>query len=217
MGGARGIVAFDLDGTLVRGTTTALHLAEWVGQTDMAELERLYDEGKMTNVEVAEKSGPFFEGRTRTQVREALADIPLIDGIQDTTRWLQDNGLIPVIATVTWQIAAELLADEHGFAAASGCAIAENDNGCFTGVIARHFEADEKVSFVAEIAQGHGLSVEDAVAVGDAASDIPLFKKVALSIALNATVEARTVAHVHLDTDDLRDVIPIIERHYARG
>jgi phosphoserine phosphatase len=47
-------------------------------------------------------------------------------------------------------------------------------------------------------------------AIGDSRSDVPLFRRVGMSIALNATPDARAVANHVLDTDDLRDVSALL-------
>ena len=212
---ARGIVAFDLDGTLVHGSTVSLHLAPWVGHDGFDQLERLYGEGRITNTEVADASAAYYEGRSRADIAEALTDIQVISGTIETTTWLKAHDLLPVIATVTWKVAAQLIADAYGFEAASGCEMGES-NGRFLGTIARHFEATDKVTFVSEIAATHGLSLADVVAVGDSTSDLPLFEAADLTIALNATPDARAASDVQLDTEDLRELIPVIEQHYAR-
>jgi phosphoserine phosphatase len=44
------LACFDLDGTLVRGTTVSQHLADRFGQSEqMAELERRYATGEISN------------------------------------------------------------------------------------------------------------------------------------------------------------------------
>ncbi|HEY5344326.1 MAG TPA: HAD hydrolase family protein [Solirubrobacteraceae bacterium] len=44
-------------------------------------------------------------------------------------------------------------------------------------------------------------------AIGDSRSDVPLFRRVGMSIALNATPDARAVATYVINTEDLRDVL----------
>jgi hypothetical protein len=42
-----------------------------------------------------------------------------------------------------------------------------------------------------------------------------LFREVGLAITLNATDEARSVAHVAIDTEDLSDVLPLLVPQYG--
>lgn len=215
MNAAAGIVAFDLDGTLLPDTTVCLHLGPWVGHHEIEELERLYDLGQLTNIEVAERDATFYKNRRRHDVWRQLEQLELINGLEDTITWLKTRSLVPVVATVTMSIAADFLCDRYGFAAGSGCELAETDDGVFRGTVARHFSADDKAAFVRQIAQDHGMGLKDVVAIGDSTSDIPLFQAAGFSIALNASSNAREAADIQLDTDDLRDVIPPIEHYFA--
>ena len=215
MSGSRGIVAFDLDGTLVPNTTVCLHLGPWSGNHEIEELERLYDLGQVTNTEVAERDASFYANRHRHEVWRRLDQLPLIAGLNETLTWLKDRRLVPIVATVTMSLASEYLCDRFGFAAGSGCELAETADGVLLGNVARHFSAEDKPAFAERIAEEHGLGLEDVLAIGDSTSDLPLFRAVGFSIALNASADARALADVQVDTDDLRDLIPMIERHFG--
>ena len=210
-----GIVAFDLDGTLLPDTTVSLHLAPWVGDEDIADLERLYTAGRITNIEVAERTAAYYKNRRREDVWRQLEQLEFIDGLTETIAWLKGRSLVPVVATVTWRLAADFVCDRYGFAASSGCELEETDDGVVLGVVSRHFEAGHKVDFVRDVAADRGLSLQEVVAVGDSTSDIPLFQAAGLAIALNASDNAREAADFELRTRDLRDLIPVIEQYFS--
>lgn len=214
MNGAAGIVAFDLDGTLVPNTTVSMHLAPWLGHDDMGDLEGLYAQGKITNVEIAERDATFYKDRRRDDVWRQLERLELIDGLTDTITWLKNHSLMPVVATVASKVAAEFICERYGFAAASGCELGETADGVLLGTVARHFKPEDKVAFVADIAKDLGLGFEHVAAIGDSTSDIPLFHEAGLSIALNASSHARQAADVYIDTQNLRDVIPPIDDYF---
>ncbi len=213
----RGIVAFDLDGTLLPDTTVSLHLGPWLSNDDIGELEQLYAEGRITNAEIAEHEAVLFRGRRREDAWRQLEHLKFIDGLAETVTWIRDSSLVPVIATVTSSMAAEFVRRRYGFAAASGCELGETDEGVFLGTITKHFEAESKVTFVRELAEELNLGLKDVVAIGDSTSDLPLFRKAGFSIALNASDTARSAADVELDTQDLRDVIPFIDGYFAKA
>ncbi|HEX4863614.1 MAG TPA: hypothetical protein VFV02_06055, partial [Acidimicrobiales bacterium] len=63
------LACFDLDGTLVRGTTVSQHLADRLGQSGrMAELERRYASGEISNSVVAEEQARSYRGVPLAQV-----------------------------------------------------------------------------------------------------------------------------------------------------
>lgn len=213
------VVVFDLDGTLLRGTTVSLLLAQWLGRgEEIAELERAFHAHEISNSVVADTSASWFAGCRTTDVREVLADGPWIDGMAETLQTLIDAGTSLLLGTITWSFAAEVVKERHGFAAASGTAMTAND-GVLSGVVSRYFDEHDKLRFVQEWCAKRGYSMSRVAAVGDSRSDVPLFREVGLSVALNATPDARSVATHVLDTDDLRNVLPVLlpERKAAGG
>lgn len=74
----------------------------------------------------------------------------------------------------------------------------------------RYFDEHDKLRFVEDWCAQNGFSMSQVAAVGDSRSDVPLFSRVGLSIALNATPDARMAATHVLDTDDLCDVLTLL-------
>lgn len=206
------VVAFDLDGTLLRHTTVSALLAERFGQAEaIAELERAFAAGEISNRVVADASAGWYEGRTTAEVASALAAASWIAGIDETVTTLAEAGTHVLVATITWRFAAELLVERHGFAAASGTELAVAD-GVVGGAVTRYFDEHDKLRFVEEWCAERDIPLADVAAVGDSRSDLPLFGRAGRSIALNATPDARRAATCAIDTDDLRDVLPLLTR-----
>ena len=204
------LVSFDLDGTLFPGTTTCLELGRLVGNLDLIrELEDRYTRFEITNAEVAERDAGAYRGWDVAEIERAVLRIPVIGGFGETVRALKARGLHVLVVTVAWSFAARALVRAHGLDGFAGAVMGEAD-GRLTGEVARHFEAEDKVRFVRAYAETHGFDLRHCVAVGDSRSDIQLFQAAGLAIALNATEQARAAAHMSLDTDDLRDVLPLI-------
>jgi phosphoserine phosphatase len=204
------VIAFDLDGTLLRGTTVSLRLAEWTGTAEaLSDLETRFAAGEISNSVVADMSATWLAGRALTDVARLLEDGPWIDGIAETVDALHVDGAEVLLATITWRFAAECLAERFGFDAVSGTEMEARD-GIVTGTVTRQFDEWDKLAFVEGFCRERGVPLAEAAAVGDSRSDIPLFGRVGMSIALNATPEARKAASVALDTGDLRDVLPLL-------
>jgi phosphoserine phosphatase len=204
------LACFDLDGTLVRGTSVSQFLADRRGESErMAELERLYTAGEISNSVVADEQAGAYAGVPLEEVVAQLADIPCIQGIDETLRALAEKQVVSLLCTVTWSFAAQEFVRRHGFSSASGTEI-ELEDGLPTGAVKRYFDALDKREFVESYCAENGISPAQCFAVGDSRSDIPLFDAVGFSVALNATPEARAAATVALDTDDLTDVLDVV-------
>jgi phosphoserine phosphatase len=204
------LACFDLDGTLVRGTTVSQHLADQLGQGErMAELEQRYASGRISNAVVAEEQARSYRGIPLAKVISKLSDIPCIAGVDTVLRALRDRQVESLLCTVTWSFAAEEFRRRHGFAAVSGTE-AEVKDGVPTGAVERHFDEWDKLAFVTSYCEANEVDLSECIAVGDSRSDIPLFRAVGFSIAINATSQAREAASIALDTETLTDVLDVI-------
>ena len=205
------VVVFDLDGTLLRRTTVSLLLAQYLGHTEtFDELERSFAAGEISNRAIADASARCYAGRTTSEIRSVLAAASWIDGIDETVRTLAETGTHVLLATITWRLAAELLQERHGFTSVSGTEL-QITNGVVGDVVSRYFDEHDKVRFVEDWCAQNGYSMSQVAAIGDSRSDVPLFRRVGMSIALNATPDARAVATHVLDTEDLRDVLALLQ------
>ena len=184
--------------------------AEWLGRRgELDELEERYAQGAISNAAVADASAPWFTGHLVDEVTGVLDSAPWIDGIGETMDALRAAGVHVALATVTWRAAAEAVAARFGFDECCGTEM-EVVEGRLTGTVSRYFDAADKAAFVEEVCARRGVSASDAAAVGDSRSDLPMFERVGFSIALNADPAARAAATTALDTDDLRDVLPLL-------
>lgn len=204
------VVVFDLDGTLLRGTSVSLLLAQWLGQVEeIRELERAFHAHEISNSVVADTSARWLAGQSMGDVWGVLSAGTWIDGMGETFQVLTAAGVDLLLGTVTWRFAAEMLRDRHGFAAVCGTEMGVSD-GVLSGTVTRYFDEHDKLRFVEEWCARNGYSMSQVAAVGDSRSDVPLFERAGMSIALNATPDARAAATHVLDSDDLCDVLEFL-------
>jgi phosphoserine phosphatase len=181
-----------------------------LGQTEeIAELERAFQAHEISNSAVADASAGWLAGQSTTDAWAVLAAGTWIDGMHETFRTLTAAGISLLLGTVTWRFVAEILRERYGFAATSGTEMQVTD-GVLSGTVTRYFDEHDKVRFVEEWCTRNGYTLSQVAAVGDSRSDVPLFKRVGMSIALNATPDARAAASHVLDTDNLCDVLALL-------
>jgi phosphoserine phosphatase len=203
------LVVADLDGTLVVGTTAAVHLDGWIGHGHVIQdFERLFASGELTNTEVADRYAPFYQGIALAEAAAAMAQIPSLEDIALGVSLLNRCGIEAVIATAGWSFAARALADLWGFADVRGVDLeVDDETGLFTGRVGRHCEPEDKVTFVAERCLRLGVGLDQVVAVGDGRSDLPLFDAVGFSVAINASPAVQAAASTSVDSLSFIDAL----------
>lgn len=83
-------------------------------------------------------------------------------------------------------------------------------DGKFTGRILNYIEAEHKISCLQDFCKYNSIEPEECVAVGDGATDIPIFGYCGKSIAINSSQMVRKSAMYAVDTDDLTDILKYI-------
>lgn len=112
---------FDVDGTLVPGTSSSLHLAGFLGhRNELARAEDAYAAGELDNRQVSELDAAGWAGVSVERVSGWLDGLPLVAGIAETVAWCRRNGLVPVLATLAWSPVGGHLAGRFGFHAFGG-------------------------------------------------------------------------------------------------
>lgn len=199
----RGACFFDIDGTLVPGTSSGQHLADRLGHGDVVrEAEARYAAGALSNQEVSVLDARGWAARTPEEVAGHLESLPLLDG---TVAWCREQGLAPILATLAWEPVGTYLRDRFGFDRACGPTLRIVD-GRYTGEVAEHFDELGKRDFALCVAANFGVEPARCAAIGDSRSDLPLFAEVGMAIALNASAAARATA----GGTDLRVVVPLL-------
>ena len=204
------MVFFDVDGTLTPASS-GLHLAGFFGNVEVIlEVQAGYGAGSLSSREAAVLEARGWATRTPAEVRGFLDSLPLVDGIAETVVWCRERGLVPVLATLAWDVVGAYLCDRFGFDQACGPRL-EVIDGRYSGHVAELFDELAKRDFAVGLAAELGVQRRWCAAVGDGRSDVPLFGAVGLPVAFNANPAARAAAHASIDGNDLRTVLPLLD------
>lgn len=206
------LVVCDLDGTLVVGTSVARHLDAWMGRGRTVDgLERRMAAGELSNTQVAELYAPGFRGIPRAEAESALDDVPCLQDIPAGVGLLREQGVDAVVATTGWSFGAARLASLWGFSGSYGVGLeVDAATGRFTGRVDRPFEAEDKVRVAVERSRALGAGLDQVVAIGDGASDLPLLRACGFAVALNASDDARAAADVAVEGASLLDALAAV-------
>lgn len=205
------LAGFDLDGTLIYGTTVLLHLGQKLSAMGFVqELVEGYESYRLTNKGVSTAAAVLFKGWRKEDLVVLLEDVPCLDDIDPTVQYLKKRGVRCVVASVTFGFASEWFARRFGFDDYSGIDLMVDDEGRYTGEVSRHFDEHDKRRFIINQCRDLGVDGSNAFFIGDSRSDLPTFGFVGFSVALNASNPARAIASLAIDSRSLLEAVRFV-------
>ncbi|TCK19917.1 HAD family hydrolase [Pseudonocardia endophytica] len=197
---------FDMDGTLLRGTSASLEIGRGIGRLpDIEEFEAASSAGTMDNVAFARACHPIWQTLTETDVDDAFAAAPWIGGIAEVWADIAERGERSAVVSMSPLFFVRRLLDwGAGSVHATDVPIGRPLDESLV------LTTEAKVTIVESLLGEHGLEPHDCVAYGDSYTDTALFRAVPNTVAINADSRIRRLARVVYDGDDLRDA-------YGRG
>lgn len=207
------LISFDLDGTLFK-VPACVFIGRKVGvNKEMMEYNARFERGEITMDECLKAQFGLLKGLSLKKIHEYLKRIPKIRGIRRTVSFLKGMGLRVIV-----------LSDNADYICRYWGKYGFDDFVCSRAEI-RDEKAGEIVFSLADKLKGlegycqrRNFQLTECIHVGDWTNDIPIFKKVGFSIALNARNEAtKKAASSHLRTDNLFDVCKVLEKLTSRN
>jgi HAD superfamily hydrolase (TIGR01490 family) len=199
----RAIAFFDLDNTLVRGSTMFLYaLTAWKqGQLRLTDLVR-FGWHQLTFLTVGETTAHSTVAQSRGldliagRSVEALADIAhatardavesrLITASLDRARAHLANGDEVWIITASPRSFAEIVAADLGFTGALGTEVESKDGFATGNLVDAPLHGRRKVEAITSLAASKGVDLADCSAYSDSRNDIPMLRAVGHAFAVN--------------------------------
>lgn len=207
---------FDMDGTLLRGTTASIELSRRLDRLEpLADLEAGFAAERITAAEFAIQMRALWADLDPELVVEVVSASPWIDGIREVCDDIAQRGERSMLITMSPDFFAEHLL-EFGIdvvAASRFPALPFAQEVDPTGIL----EPADKVRLAEQERIAHGLKLSDCVAYGDSMSDLPLFGVLENTVAVNADERLEQVAAVTYRGDNLRDAYELARELLARS
>ncbi|MDQ2050190.1 phosphoserine phosphatase SerB [Natronolimnohabitans sp. A-GB9] len=179
------VVAFDFDGTLSDSEMTVL-LGDRCGVADdMAEITERSMNDEIDYAESLRKRAALLEGLPAEDARAAFDEVELRDGAADLIEELNDAGVTTAILTGGFErgVAAALEAEDASVDHIVSNRLPMNDEETeLTGDVEGPLIEGTKDDALENLADEVGVDLEDTVAVGDGANDLPMLQVAGLSI-----------------------------------
>jgi phosphoserine phosphatase len=193
---------FDMDGTLLKGTTASLQIARHLGCTqEVAGLEARFAAGEIGTRGFAATVHELWRDLTPPAVADVFAASPWLNGIPQVCADIRERGERSAVITMSPDFFAQHLL-ELGF---DDVVASRFPALPFLGPLdpASILTPADKVRIVEEMCQRHGLSRSRCVAYGDSMSDAPLFRWLTRTVAVNADHHLAELAALSYCGNDL--------------
>lgn len=190
----RRLFAFDMDSTLIQGEVID-ELAKMAGVGEgVARITEAAMRGELDFDESFTRRVALLKGLREERVMSLLDTIPLADGAERLIRTLKLLGYKTAILSGGFNFFARSLQQRLGIDSVHSNEL-EIVEGAVTGrVIPPIINGARKAALLAEIAAREAISLEQVVAVGDGANDIPMLDLAGMGIAYRAKPVVRRSA-----------------------
>ncbi|WP_435172456.1 HAD family hydrolase [Actinacidiphila sp. bgisy145] len=202
---------FDMDGTLMPGTSAGMEIARQIGMTaEFRELDRALGSGEIDSPHFARQAYRMWSVLTERHVATAFAGAPWLTGIREVWADITARGDHCAVVSLSpdffvtrlraWGVHEARASVFPTFPFAPDAVLD------LSGILM----PESKVAIADELCARYGVRRDDCVAYGDSLSDTALFGVVPLSVAVNGDDHVSGLAtHAYTGTD-LREAYALV-------
>ena len=203
----RRLVAFDMDSTLIQAEVID-ELAKRAGVgKQVAEITERAMHGEIDFRESFTQRVALLKGTPESALGEVAATLNLTDGTERLMSTLKKLGYKTAILSGGFTYFGRALQRRFGFDYVFANDL-ETQDGIITGNTSGEIvDGERKASLLASIAQHEGFSLEQTIAVGDGANDLPMLSIAGLGIAFRAKPIVKESAKQSLNTHGLDGIL----------
>ena len=206
------LIVADMDSTMI--TIECIdELADYAGiKAQVAEVTEAAMRGELDFVGALDARVNLLKGLEEAVIDRCHAErVVIMPGARALIRTMKEFGARAVLVSGGFTVFADWVAAEIGFDRALSNTLGI-EQGILTGTVARPVidSAVKRETLIAEAA-GAGLSLEQTLAVGDGANDVPMIEAAGLGIAYHAKPKTAAAADARIVHNDLTALL------YAQG
>ncbi|ASJ07581.1 HAD-IB family phosphatase [Thermococcus pacificus] len=178
------LIAFDLEGTLVKSISSWVELHKKFGTWEKGkEYAELFFSGEIDYVKWAELDSSLWKGHTRDEILEWANSVEYMDGAEELIEFLRKNDFKIAILSSGLMCLAGRIARELGVDYVYANELIFDENGVVTGKVNPLVDFKSKGVILRELKEE--LKPKLTVAVGDGYNDISMFREADVAIAIN--------------------------------
>lgn len=209
----RKVVVFDMDSTLIQAEVI-VELAKLAGVGE--EVDKITESAMRGEIDFKESFArrvALLKGIREEQLANISKSLPLTEGAEVVAKTLKGLGYKLGILSGGFTFVGEYLKELLGFDYMYANEL-DIENGVVTGkVIGDVVDGDRKAALLRQIAQKENISLEQTIAVGDGANDLPMISIAGLGVAFNAKPVVREKASNAISSVGLDGLLYLIGIH----
>ena len=213
------LFCFDMDSTLIQGEVID-ELAKLAGVADrVVAITASAMRGEIEFQESFRRRVGLLAGLPEARARELLNRIPLMEGAEKLFRTLHKMGAKTAILSGGFTFFGAYLEKRLGVNHVYANHLDVDPDGFVTGEVRGQIvDGARKAQLLTEIAASEGIPLENVVAVGDGANDLPMLNLAGMGVAFHAKPIVRASAKfsmTHVGLDGLLYLLGIPDRDWA--
>ncbi len=206
----RRLVAFDMDSTLIEAEVIdELAKLAGVGQQVAAVTERAM-RGEIDFSESLRHRVSLLKGLDAQSLAAVAAGLKLTEGVERLISTLKRLGYCTAILSGGFSYFGRYLQDKLGFDYVYANELEIIDNKVTGHVIGNIVDGERKASLLQEIAEKENIALEQVIAVGDGANDLPMLSIAGLGIAFRAKPVVKQSAKQSISTHGLDGILYLL-------
>lgn len=205
---SRRLVCFDMDSTLIR-TEVIDELADRAGVGDQVrEITASAMRGEIDFKESFTRRVALLKGLDVSVMKEIADNLPLTEGMERMMKVLKRAGYKTAILSGGFTYFGKHLKEKYGFDYVYANELEIDENGKLTGrFVGDIVDGTRKKELLRLLAQVENIDIQQTIAVGDGANDLPMLSEAGLGIAFHAKPKVQAEASQSISTIGLDGVL----------
>ncbi|BCR03889.1 phosphoserine phosphatase SerB [Desulfuromonas versatilis] len=204
------LVVMDMDSTLIQ-IEVIDELARLAGVGEqVAEITERAMNGELDFQGALRERVALLKGLKAEALEQVYRNIPFTPGAKNLVRILKRLGFKTAVISGGFKFFTDRLQQELGLDYAYANQL-EIEGGQVTGgVVGTIVDGARKAQLLEEIARQEGVTLDQVIAIGDGANDLPMLDRAGLGIAFNAKARVREQANYHINQQSLDSILYLL-------